>query len=83
MTPYAIGSTIELRDSAAKKRRGRIIPIHSSLRDALTKQRPLSDGIGPIIRSEPMTGAALSLRGQHASGANLAITLSRPAVDAG
>jgi integrase len=31
----AIGTVIELRDHAAKKRSGRLIPLHADLRDAL------------------------------------------------
>src|SRR6476661_813928 len=31
----AISTVIELRDSAAKKRGGRLIPLHKDLRDAL------------------------------------------------
>lgn len=47
-----IGSTIEVRDSVAKKRHGRIIPIHGDLRQALLALRQLSPGDGPIVRSE-------------------------------
>lgn len=48
----AIGTIIELRNHAAKKGGGRLIPIHADLRDALIAWRKLSDGTGPIIRSE-------------------------------
>src|SRR6478609_6723460 len=53
-----VGSVIELRDIAAKNGSGRLIPLHPDLRQALTAYRDLSNGIGPIIRSErgrPMT----------------------------
>jgi integrase len=54
-----IGSVIELRDCAAKKKSGRLIPIHPSLRTALTAWRKVT---GPVIRSErggPMTPASI------------------------
>jgi len=54
----AIGSVIELRDTAAKNGSGRLIPVHPDLRQALVAYRDLSTGIGPVIRSErggPMT----------------------------
>jgi integrase len=47
-----IGDVIELRDSAAKKGSGRLIPIHSSLRAGLAAWREMTDGDGPIILSE-------------------------------
>ena len=47
-----IGSGIELRDIAAKNGRGRLIPVHPDLRQALAAYRSLSTGIGPVIRSE-------------------------------
>ena len=53
-----VASVIELRDIAAKNGRGRLIPAHPDLRQALTAYRTLSTGIGPVIRSErggPMT----------------------------
>src|ERR1700704_1586959 len=45
-----IGSIIELRDCAAKKKSGRLIPIHPILRTALTAWRRMTTGVGPIIR---------------------------------
>jgi len=39
----AISTTIELRDHAAKKRRGRMIPVHKDLRDALVSWRRAVD----------------------------------------
>jgi integrase len=47
-----IGLTIELWDHAAKKRSGRQIPLHSQLRDALAVWHSMTDGTGPVIRSE-------------------------------
>ena len=47
-----IGVVIELRDCAAKKKSGRLIPIHPSLRTALAAWRKLTTGTGPVIRSE-------------------------------
>jgi integrase len=46
-----INSTIELRDSAAKKRSGRKIPVHPDLYDALGALSGL-DRFGPVILSE-------------------------------
>jgi integrase len=57
-----IGSVIELRDCAAKKKSGRLIPIHPSLRAALAAWRKLTTGTGPVIRSErggPMTPVSI------------------------
>jgi integrase len=53
-----VGTTIELRDHAAKKGSGRTIPLHPSLRRALINYRAISDGPGSVVRSErggPMT----------------------------
>src|ERR1700675_4138584 len=47
-----IGSVIELRDCAAKKNSGRLIPIHQNLHAALTAWRKMTTGMGPVIRSE-------------------------------
>jgi integrase len=57
-----IGVVIELRDCAAKKKSGRLIPIHPSLRTALAAWRKLTTGTGPVIRSErggPMTPVSI------------------------
>src|ERR1700730_8750058 len=57
-----IGSVIELRDCAAKKSSGRLIPIHPSLRTALAAWRKMTTGTGPVIRSErggPMTPVSI------------------------
>jgi integrase/recombinase XerD len=49
----AIGSLLELRDRAAKKGHGRIIPLHGELRDALAVLLGSGrDGSRPIIQSE-------------------------------
>jgi integrase len=48
----AIGTVIELRDHAAKKRSGRIIPLHADLRDALLSWRSMTGGTGPVVLSE-------------------------------
>src|ERR1700688_4398827 len=42
-----IGSVIELRDCAAKKNSGRLIPMHPTLRTALTAWRQMTTGTGP------------------------------------
>src|ERR1700674_3098085 len=47
-----IGQVIELRDKAAKKRSGRLIPLHSDLRQALRALREMTSGTGHVIRSE-------------------------------
>ena len=48
----AIASTISLEDRIAKKRHGRIIPMHPELRSALEAWKRVSGGKGPIARSE-------------------------------
>ncbi|MBY0510174.1 MAG: site-specific integrase [Rhodospirillaceae bacterium] len=59
----SLGGTIELHDAVAKKRSGRIIPIHASLRAALLRLMRKSDCKGPVIRSErgegPMTAKSV------------------------
>ena len=53
-----VGTIIELHDRAAKKKSGRIIPLHPILRRELQAWRQLTVGHGPVIRSErggPMT----------------------------
>ena len=47
-----IGTVIELRDHAAKKRSGRLIPLHADLRDALLSWRSMTGGTGPVVLSE-------------------------------
>jgi integrase/recombinase XerD len=48
----AISATIELRDHAAKKRSGRLIPVHKDLGDALACWRGITRGTGPVVLSE-------------------------------
>jgi integrase len=53
-----ISSVIELYDAVAKNGKGRLIPVHPDLRQALAAYRSLSTGTGPVVRSErggPMT----------------------------
>lgn len=47
-----VSPVIELHDCAAKKRSGRIIPMHGHLRRALIKLRRRSQSDGPVIESE-------------------------------
>src|SRR5215467_13324765 len=48
----AISTAIELRDHAAKKRSGRLIPVHKDLRNALANWRGVTKGTGPVVLSE-------------------------------
>jgi integrase len=48
----AISTAIELRDHAAKKRSGRLIPLHKDLRNALANWRVITRGTGPVVLSE-------------------------------
>jgi integrase len=48
----AVGTAIELRHHAAKKRSGRLIPLHRDLRDALASWRGITRGTGPVALSE-------------------------------
>jgi integrase len=48
----AIGTVIELHDHAAKKRGGRLIPLHADLRDALLSWHSMTGGAGPVVLSE-------------------------------
>jgi integrase len=57
-----IGSVIELRDHAAKKGSGRLIPMHPELADALSAWRQTSIGSEHVVRSErggPMTALSI------------------------
>ena len=47
-----IAAVIELRNHAAKKGRGRLIPAHPELRDALGRWHTTSGNVGPVVRSE-------------------------------
>ena len=48
----AISTAIELRDAIAKKRSGRLIPLHPDLRAALLDLRRVTAGTGPVVVSE-------------------------------
>ena len=48
----AVGSMIEVRDRIAKKKGGRIIPMHPMLQDAFRALKVESNATGPVIRSE-------------------------------
>ena len=57
-----ISNVIELRDHAAKKGSGRLIPIHPDLVDALSAWREASAGSSHVVRSErggPMTALSI------------------------
>jgi integrase len=57
-----IGNLIELRDHAAKKGSGRLIPMHPDLADALSVWRQVSTVSGHVVRSErggPMTALSI------------------------
>ena len=43
---------IELRDHAAKKGSGRIVPLNGALHEALIELRPSQAPAGPVVRSE-------------------------------
>ena len=47
-----LASTLELRDHAAKKRSGRLIPVHQDLREALAAWRAVTCGTGSVLQSE-------------------------------
>ena len=47
-----IGTVIALEDKCAKKKSGRIIPLHADLADALATLRNMTGGNGSVIRSE-------------------------------
>jgi len=57
-----VGACIELRDHAAKKGSGRLIPMHPALADALTSWRQVTSATGHVVRSErggPMTALSI------------------------
>jgi len=57
-----ISHIIELRDHAAKKGSGRLIPIHPDLADALSAWREACAGSSHVVRSErggPMTALSI------------------------
>jgi integrase/recombinase XerD len=47
-----ISPTIELRDRAAKRGSGRLIPVHAELRKSLVAWQRVSVTVGAVIRSE-------------------------------
>jgi len=47
-----IGTVIALEDRIAKKKSGRVIPVHPDLGDGLATLRNMTGGNGPVIRSE-------------------------------
>jgi integrase len=53
-----IGSVIALEDKIAKKKSGRVIPIHCDLADALATLLNMTGEDGPVIRSERGTPLA-------------------------
>ena len=57
-----IGTVIAVEDRIAKKKSGRVIPVHPDLHDALETLGNLTGGNGPVIRSErntPMAPASI------------------------
>jgi integrase/recombinase XerD len=53
-----IGPVIALEDRIAKKKSGRVIPLHPDLADELATLRKMTGGNGPVIRSERATPMA-------------------------
>jgi integrase len=53
-----IGPVIALEDRVAKKKSGRVIPLHSDLRNALATLQKMTGVDGPVIRSERGTPLA-------------------------
>jgi integrase/recombinase XerD len=67
-----VGVAIELQDKIAKKRGGRSIPLHATLRQALIDACKASSDRGTIIRSErggPMTPMSIVVWFNRAYGA--------------
>jgi len=57
-----ISMVIELHDNVAKKKGGRLIPMHPDLRGSFAALKQLTDYRGPVIKSErggPMTPASI------------------------
>jgi integrase/recombinase XerD len=46
-----IGDVVEVRDAIAKKRAGRVVPLHPELKAALTKLLTKTSAEGPVIKS--------------------------------
>jgi integrase len=63
----AIGTVLELRDHAAKKGHGRLIPLHADLREALAA----------LAISEPSQPVVLSERGTKMKARSIVIRFSR------
>src|SRR5450756_2231601 len=53
-----IGTVIALEDRIAKKKSGRVIPLHADLANGLATLRNMTGGDGPVIRSERATPMA-------------------------
>ena len=64
-----VGTLIELRDHAAKKMGGRLIPLNADLRTALSSWRTPCEGVGAVLRSE---------RGGHMTPVSIGIGSPRP-----
>jgi integrase len=57
-----VSNAIELRNHAAKKASGRVIPMHQMLANALSSWRQVSSATGHVVRSErggPMTALSI------------------------
>lgn len=48
----AVGDVIELRDHAAKRKHGRLVPLNPELKAALTSLRLITEAKGTVIQSE-------------------------------
>lgn len=48
----SVGAILELRNCAAKKGHGRIIPLHADLREALSELQSTSEPSRPVVLSE-------------------------------
>jgi integrase len=59
-----IGTVLELRDAAAKKGSGRLLPLHPDLAAALTIWRQMSSTSNHVVQSErggPMTASSIAI----------------------
>ena len=70
-----LSNAIALRDVAAKKGSGRLVPMHPALADALSSWRQVCSGLGHVVRSE--RGGADD-RAQHRSLVQSGLWLPRP-----
>ena len=76
-----IGTVLELPDRAAKKRSGRVIPLHEGLRTALAAWRAAAHSAGPVIVSErggPMSPQSVLWSGLPTPIGSLVSTAVRP-----